>query len=221
MFRTHLHLHRMQLLLAGLLALLLNGCFGGGNQRLEPAVYDLFGSVSGSIGNADPAEPVTGLTLRLAEVQAPAWQNTPAMQYRLTYAEPAQRLVYAESRWAAPPAELLEQLVRRQDVVRRSRYEAGGCQLHLNLDEFIQIFDAPGSSRALIEVQVALLAPGNTRPIARQSFRMAPAAGGEAKSGVAGFVIAARDLGKELNIWLLRVQRETPDVAALCHSEAP
>lgn len=207
---------------AGLAALLLTGCFAGGAQKAEPAAYDLFASASASNNaGAANANAGAGLWLRLAEIQAPAWLNTPAMQYRLAYAEPERRYSFAESRWVAPPAELLEQVLRRQEVVRRSRYEAEGCQLHLALDEFVQTFDAPGSSRALIEIRATLLAPRGVRLVAQRTFSQAPAAGGDAKSGVAGFVVAARGLGAELNGWLNGLQRDTPELMARCRAAAP
>jgi cholesterol transport system auxiliary component len=63
------------------------------------------------------------------------------MHYRLAYAEPLRRQSYRESRWAAPPAELLESVLKRRHAAAEAN--GPGCRLHLVLDEFEQRFDAP------------------------------------------------------------------------------
>ena len=159
--------------------------------------------------------------LRLAEVRAPVWLNTPAMQYRLAYAEPERRQSFADSRWVAPPAELLELALRRSNVVRKSHFETGGCQLYIDLDEFIQTFDTPGNSRALIEVRASLLAPrnaGQPKLLAQRAFRQSPPAGGDARTGVGGFSMATRGLNSDLNDWLGQLQRDIPDLTGRCSS---
>lgn len=203
-----------------LLSMLLAGCFGGVGQRLETAVYDLTG-----VSVADPVpEDTSGgigqssLLLRLAEVQAPVWLGTPAMQYRLAYSEPERRFAFGESRWVAPPAELLVSALRRSQIVTRSRFEADGCQLHVELQEFIQVFDTPASSRALMEARVSLLAPRNARLLAQRSFRQSPSAGADARGGVAGFVVAVRETARDLDEWLSALQREKPELMKQCRA---
>ncbi len=216
---------------AGLLAilalagLLLSACGTGGTLKADRAIYDLFGETgslsvpaSGSSAAVLVNPPLTTLQLRLAEVQTPAWLNTPAMQYRLAYAEPERRQAYAGSRWAAVPAELIEQVVVRQNIAHKGDYEAGGCQLHLGLDEFIQKFETPERSVALLEVRATVRAPGGWQAIARRSFRFAPLAGSDAKSGVAGFMVAARELNQALNDWLIQLAQDRPEAVAACRA---
>jgi cholesterol transport system auxiliary component len=67
--------------------------------------------------------------------------------YRLAYAEPLRRRSYAESRWAAPPAELLQAFLERRFVFPEADASGPGCRLQLVLDEFEQRFDDPQQSR--------------------------------------------------------------------------
>lgn len=203
-----------------LLSMLLAGCFAGAGQRVETASYDLAGVSMADRGPADVQDggAPPSLLLRLAEVQAPAWLGTPAMQYRLAYSEPERRFAFAESRWVAPPAELLDSVLRRGNIVTRSRFEADGCQLHVELQEFIQVFDTPASSRAVMEARVSLLAPRNARLLAQRSFRQSPSAGVDARGGVAGFVVAVRDMGREFDKWLSALQREKPELMTQCRA---
>ena len=68
--------------------------------------------------------------------------NGPAMHYRLAYAEPLRRLTYAESRWAAPPAELLQAFLERRFFAFPDADASGnGCRLELVIDEFEQRFE--------------------------------------------------------------------------------
>jgi cholesterol transport system auxiliary component len=209
---------RMPLALLVAISLLLTGCFGGSEGQIEPAYYDIPGnsvanpSASGSASAAISPAPM----LRLAGVQAPGWLMTPAMQYRLAYADASRRLSYAESRWAAPPAELLELALKRGNIVGDGRVAAGGCQLLVSLDEFIQVFDAPGSSRALLETRVALLAPRDSKLLAQRAFSQAPTAGTDARSGVAAFAVAMHDLNAQLSAWLVQLGRDSPESIERC-----
>lgn len=191
------------------LVLFLGACVGGNVQKGEQAFYDLSGSV---------APTANDNALPLAAIQAPSWLNTPAMQYRLAYAEPERRLSFAESRWVAPPAELIEAVLKRNNIIRKGRFEAQGCQLRLDVDEFIQTFDAPGSSHALVEVRASLLTSRNAAVVAQRSFRLAPVSGADARSGVAAFVVAVRDFSSELDAWLAQTKRGKPDLSEACRS---
>lgn len=210
---------RRMLLLAAALPLILSlaACAGGGVQKGEPALYDLSGTVAPEAAAGAAASGIV-TPLLLESLQSPTWLNTPAMQYRLDYIEPGRRLSFGESRWVASPAELIEAALKRNNIVRKGRYEGQGCQLRLDLDEFIQSFDAPGSSHALVEVRAALVAARNPSVVAQRTFRLAPTAGADARSGVAAFGVAVRDLGSELNAWLAQVKLQKPELEEACRS---
>ena len=85
---------RCRLALAALALGLLTACAGGRGAGPAVAHYDL--------GSPRPVAGA-GFPLRAFEVQAAAWLGTPAMQYRLAYADAGRREAYAQSRWASPP----------------------------------------------------------------------------------------------------------------------
>lgn len=223
MIRDWIFRHGMSGCFYGLIGFSLIGCGVMGAPMQDQAVYDLFASnltrVSRVAVAADSKSRLTDvpLTLRLAELQAPAWLNTTAMQYRLSYVEPHQRHVFAQSRWAAPPAEMLEQVIARQSRVSRGRYESGGCYLHVRLDEFIQTFDAPEQSHAVLEVSAVLLAPRTRQVLDRHDFQFSIPAGSDARSGVSGFVVATGKLTQGLEEWLSGLENTRPEVVKHCN----
>ncbi len=202
------------------IALLLAGCFAGMFEQIEPAYYDIS---DGSVilrPQVVPADVQSVFKLRLTEVQAPSWLNSTAMQYRLLYAEAERRLSFAESRWVAPPADLLGLELTRGRVVNETRFEADGCQLHVDLNEFIQVFDTPDSSHSLIEVRATILAPRNGKLMAQRIFTQAAPAGPDARSGVAGFGVAVRNLTADVRDWLARLARDSHSLVEICRGES-
>ena len=194
----------MKAILPLLVSLLLAACIGGSDAPSKVAHYDL-GAMQPAPNNRIVA------SLRGIDVFPVAWIDTPAMQYRLLYAANQRRQNYAESRWVAPPAELLSHALKKRMLSGES---AGACRLRVDLDEFIQVFDSPKASRALIEVQVQLLAPAGAELLARRSFSLSrPAASADAEGGVAALAGAAEALSNELHDWLGGLDR--PSAAGL------
>ena len=140
------------------------------------------------------------------------------MQYILAYADGARREVYAESRWAAPPARLLEKALARRLLSGTSEIHSAGCHLRVELDEFVQVYDAPGSSLALVELRAMLMAPRANVLLLRRSFRQSPAAGADARSGVLAFATATHDLGAEIERWLKQMTEQMPALVESCRA---
>lgn len=173
--------------------LLLAGCAGNSAHQGNVARFD-FGPVS--------AGKAADMSVAAVEVIAPSWLAGSGMQYRLSYVDPARRLEYVESRWAAPPAELL-----RQALVRRFAGHGGGrCRLHVELDELVQVFDSPTSSGLMLAGRAVLLA--SPEVTARRSFVLAPAAPtADARGGVAAAAAAVSALGDEMAAWIAQTER--------------
>lgn len=182
---------KMTLLLAA--ALLLAGCVTGGKSISSVAHYDL-GMVQAAANNRVVA------SLRSIDVHAVSWLDSTAMQYRLLYAANQRRQNYAESRWVAPPAELVGHALRK----RMLSGEAGGaCRLRVDLDEFAQLFDSASASRVVLEARVQLVAPSGGDILARRSFSLTrPAASADAGGGVAALTTAVEALSAEMHDWL-------------------
>jgi cholesterol transport system auxiliary component len=183
----------MRKLLLPLSLVLLAGCVGGAKSVSNVASYDL-GAVLAAPNNRIVA------SLRSIDVFAVAWLDSSAMQYRLQYAANQRRQSYAESRWVAPPPELVGFGLRK----RMLSGEAGGtCRLRIDLDEFVQVFDSAKDSRAVLEARAQLVAPTGGEVLARHSFSVSrPAASPDAAGGAAAMAGAVEALSTELHDWL-------------------
>lgn len=198
---------RVASILAGVL---LAGC--GGNVRTgEMAQYDL-GILTG-------AWPGSRIPVAAVDVQASSWLAGPAMHFRLAYAEPLRRRSYAESRWAAPPAELLEGFLKRRIIFGQPDFAGNGCRLQLVLDELEQRFDDPQQSHVVLEVR-ALLTPLRGAEILSRRVLLIdkPASAPAAGAGVSAARDAAQTLADDLGRWLDEVGREKPAVVERCRS---
>ena len=198
---------RGAMVLAGLL---LAAC--GGNVRTAEAVqYDL-GNLSGRwAGSRIPIAAV--------EVQASSWLSGPAMHFRLAYAEPLRRQSYAESRWAAPPAELLERFLKRRIVFGQPDFSGTGCRLQLVLDELEQRFDGPQSSQQVLEVRAQLTGSRGGETVSRRALLIQkPALTATAGGGVAATRDAVQALADELGAWLDEAGREKPAIVERCRT---
>jgi cholesterol transport system auxiliary component len=179
-----------QLFLTLLAAALVSGCAGGPRQAAAVR-FDLGTAGAGAAWRVPLAE---------IDVQAASWLATTAMHYRLAYAEPLRRLDYNESRWAAPPAELLAAFLKR----RQASVDTGGpgCRLHLTLDEFEQHFEDSQTSRMVLEARAVLLPARGSDMLARRGFRIQkPTATADARGAAAAAREAAVALADELAAW--------------------
>ncbi len=200
----------MKLFVPILAGLLLTACIGN-VKTAEVAQYDL-GIVSGKETNS--RIPITEV-----DVQAASWLSGQAMYFRLAYADSLRRQSYAESRWAAPPAELLEGLLKRRIVFGQAEFSGAGCRLQLVIDELEQRFDDPQKSHVVLEVR-AQLAPRRTADIlARRALLIRrPAALPAARGGVAAAREAAQALAEDLGAWMNEIARDTPAIAERCRA---
>ena len=189
--------------LSVLFALALGACAGNARQQ-ERAVFDL--------GPAAIVWQTDAMPLQRVEVAAPSWLASSAIHYRLLYAEPERRRAYAESRWAAPPAELVERALNRQPTA-----QAAGCRLRLDIDEWVQAFDGPQRSRVVLELRATLLPARGDGVLARKAFaaaRTAPSP--DARGGVQAGAEALREAAGGIGRWLALTARETPELAQRC-----
>lgn len=168
-----------------LLAVALAGC-GGSAAVPAPRTFDL--------GLAAPAMKFPAL--RGVSVRAVAPFDGVEMQYRLAWRHASELADYANSRWAAPPGEML-----RRQLLRAAGEGAGKCALEIELHEFTQVFASKEASEARIELRAALT---NTaaRVAARGIAVTEPGAGPDAASGAAAMARAAERAVKELAGWV-------------------
>jgi cholesterol transport system auxiliary component len=185
----------MKFLFIFVVALVLAGCAGSGGRPVQTAYYD-FGLALRSDGKQT-------LMLGGIEVQSPSWLGTTAMQYRLSYLNGTRRESYADARWTASPAELLEVSLRRRLASTDVERPSAGCRLRIDLDDFVQVFTSPQLSYSMLEARVLLMRPHADRVLARRSLSIRiDSATPDAKGGVAAFATLANGAGNELANWL-------------------
>lgn len=198
----------MKLLISILAGALLAAC-GGSVATVEPVRYDL-GDTAGNW-------PGSRIPIAVVDVQAASWLSGPAMHFRLAYAEPLRRQTYVESRWAAPPAELLETYLKRRIVFGPPDVSGTGCRLQLVVDEFEQRFDDPQKSTAVLEARAVLTPLHGGEMLSKKVFLIRkPAPTVDARGGVTAVRDAVQALADDLGTWLGEVARDKPAVIDRC-----
>lgn len=182
------------------------------------AVYDLGpGQVQEQPSNRMAPLPA----LALSDVLAPSALDTLPVVYRLGYSDSQQLRPYAHARWSMPPAQLLRQRVRETLGQRRAVLNpADGLllprdtlTLRLELEEFSQIFDAPGSSAGVLRLRATLTHPqhGTDALLAQRSFVLRePAASADAAGGVRALTAAVDSAVQQIDQWLQQAQASLP-----------
>jgi len=176
-----------------------SACGNLGAPAPRAALFDL-----GLVEPLDPPAPAVPASL---EVRAPSWLSYTAMQYRLEYHQPARRDAFLESRWVSPPAEMLRQALDRALVA--NVVPTNECRLHVDLDEFVQVFDSARSSHAEIAARAALLPARSDGVLVRQTFVVRqPTPTADAPGGVIAHRRAVQDLAQQLAAWLDGLDRD-------------
>ena len=191
----------------------------GGCASLQPqpkaTVYD-FGPGAVSAVAANRMAPLPALVL--ADVEASAALDSTAVLYRLAYSDAQQLRPYAQTRWSMSPAQLLRQRLREQLGLRRPVLNAAqgvvagkpAMNLHLDLDEFSQLFETADRSSGLLRLRATLGQGGEgaERLLAQRSFVVQrPASSADAAGGVRALTQATDALIAEIDQWLQQVEQ--------------
>lgn len=208
-----------------LVATLLTACSIGPRPAPPITTYD-FGLVR---DDAERTERFNAdASIALPEIIAPDWLDTPALHYRLAYLNPNARRTYADSRWAASPADLLTQRLRQRlaaaGAMPMTNQDSSNADftLRVQLEEFAQIFDSANSSRALVRLQATLVKRGERGEIAQRTFVIDKPAKTQDAEGAALALTAASDAAiAQLLDWMVPrlSERETPLVGSLSEPE--
>lgn len=167
---------------------LLGGCGILPTPPPLPALHDFGPAATTPAMDGAPVE---------ATVSAPSWLDGTAIYYRLLYSGPTRLREYADHRWLAPPAELLQTHLQAAFAGGR----AGAYRLRVTLLDFEQEFagaqSAQVSARAVAELQN--LASGAT--VARHLFTVSVSASPDVQGAVQGASRAADELLAQLVQW--------------------
>ena len=185
------------------LAMIVGGC-SLGPAKESPATYDLV---------AQPASVAGALRIRQSVlvhgVAAPSWLESSAIVYRLNYQDAARQLIYANSRWAAPPAALLTQRLRAQlaaasdgGIVSIADSARADYALRVELEDFSHVFDTTDASRAVIVARASLVNLARRTMQAQKTFTVEkPASSANAEGGVRALTAASTELIDAVVAW--------------------
>lgn len=171
-------------------AAVLGGCISRPNDMSAPAVHDF--------GAPPPVAAPAPVALRRLDIEAAPWLRTPAMQYRRSAPVDTRRLTYADNRWAAPPAQLVQMRLERLLPPEGQT----GCKLAVRLDEFVQVFDGADRSQVVVMAQLTLLNARSERALARRPVDIAIPAESHAAGGAKAFAAAVDTLAAQGRSWL-------------------
>lgn len=183
----------------------------------RPLVYDFGPGTVASVA-ANRMAPLPPLAL--AEVETTAALESTSVLYRLTYSDSQQLRPYAQARWSMPPAQLLRQRLREQLGQRRAVLSPTQgvatpppvMTLHVELEEFSQLFDTADQSSGLLRLRATLgqtgaRAASGEELVAQRSFVVQrPATGADAAGGVRALTAAADAAIQEIDLWVEQTQ---------------
>lgn len=182
--------------IAMLVCLGLVSCYGTGKHGGDAAlaVYDF--------GQPVRESSLSGWRGKLAvEVRAPLWIDSPSIGYRLAYAEPKRLREYTQSRWAGPPAQLVQQRLIRQLGLIPAGQAGTRCVLRIDIDEFSQVFETPVGSHGVIQARVQLLDRSRISLAVQEINIEKPAPSADARGGVAALTVAVDQLVSDILVW--------------------
>ena len=189
------------------LGLAFAGCSFAPAPMPAPVNYDFGPAPAGRPKGARQA-------LLVHDVSAPAWLDSPLIHYRLAYQDAARPQSYADSRWVMSPVALLTQRLRGQlaasgsgGIVLPGDSARAHHALRVELDEFAQVFDSPGKSRAVVRLRVSMV--GNRVLLAQRNFQVErPASTPDAEGGVRALIGASDEAIDQLIGWAVGYLKE-------------
>ncbi|AOJ12056.1 ABC-type transport auxiliary lipoprotein family protein [Burkholderia mayonis] len=175
----------------------LNGC-AGTPAALSNIRYDL--------GPAQPAASAgVGPALKVLDVSAPDALNSDRFVYRLAYTDAQRIAVYRDSKWTAPPSQLLTQRLRgalsQRGAVLEGEDSVRAPVLKVELSEFEQVFDGRSESHAAVTARATLTQDGKV--LGQRTFvSRAPSSTPDAAGGAQALATASDELVSQLVAWL-------------------
>lgn len=185
-----------------LLALAAGACSLPKNEAILPTIHDLGPARAYAVSN-----PAIAATIALPQVTAPAWLDDSVIVYRLAYEDASRQHAYNTSRWAAAPAELLtERLRSRFGAVAKGAVSPldsarSDYTLRVELRDFSQAFDAPGSSQVTVRARASLIATAERALVTQREFEVRRPAAPNADGAVKALTEATESFLEELVKW--------------------
>ncbi len=183
--------------LAALTLVLAAGC-AGSSAALSNFRYDLGPAASVATAGTGPALKVLG-------VGAPDALDSDKFVYRLAYADAQRTAIYRDSRWSAPPAQLLTQRLRgalsSRGAVLEGTDGVRAPTLKVELDEFEQVFDGEAESHGAVTARATLMQDGKV--LGQRTFiARAPSSTPDAAGGARALAMASDALIAQIAAWV-------------------
>src|SRR5450830_162116 len=183
-----------------------------GNTALQRQQYDfgLSGLSDVQSNPPDKKSPAQRVQIILADIQVVPPLDSNAMWYRLQYENVQQLKTYAQARWSMPPAQLFAQRLKIKSLsggvrlISSNDSISGIPVLHLEIDEFSQIFTSISDNHAQINVR-ATLSKGNMIISQRRFATAIPGKTADAAGGAYAMKEASDLLINDLEQWLFQL----------------
>jgi cholesterol transport system auxiliary component len=186
---------------AALAALLLAGCAAPHTETAGLYDFGLLPAASTPV----VIRPLPALSI--ADPTVPTWLDRHTMTYRLAYANDLQPHAYASSRWSSTPLQLFAQRLKARIgqtgsmVVPASDGAVNILTLHIEADDFSQVFSSPTESFANISLRAAVLRERVL--VAQKTFSArTPAPTPDAQGGVRALSQASDAVIDDMTRWL-------------------
>jgi cholesterol transport system auxiliary component len=160
--------------------------------------------------------PIPG-SLLIPAVRAPEWLDGTPIVYRLLYEDSARPRAYSLSRWAAEPASLVTDRVRSRFATVSGAVVAPGFgvrsdyTLRVELEDFVQSFDAPAASRATLRARATLSDTAGRKLLGQRIFTIDQPAAPNAAGGVKALTQAIDAFIDELVAWTVQTVKTPSD----------
>lgn len=173
------------------------GC-AGNSAALSNVRYDL--GPAATVGSTG-----TGSALKVLDIAAPDALDSDKFVYRLAYADAQRTAVYRDSRWTAPPAQLLTQRLRAALSTRGAVLEGSdgvrAPTLKVDLTEFEQVFDGQSQSHGAVTARATLMQDGKV--LGQHTFvSRAPSSTPDAAGGASALAAASDELVAQIAAWV-------------------
>lgn len=178
------------------------GC-AGNSAVLSNVRYDLGPATPGAAPSVVTAGP--GPALKVLDVAAPDALDSDKFSYRLAYVDAQHVAVYRDSRWTAPPAQLLTQQLRGALSSRGTVLEGSdgvrAPTLKVDLNEFEQVFDGQSQSHGAVTARATLTLDGKV--LGQRTFvARAPSSTPDAVGGARALATASNELVSQIAAWV-------------------
>jgi cholesterol transport system auxiliary component len=192
-------------------ASILAACSALPDKPVRSTLYD-FGPAPDAVASRDALPPIV-----LADIEASGALDGSSILYRLGYADDHQLRPYSQSRWSAPPPQLIRQRLRLQLGRDRPVLDFGDSAalarnagqtphvLRIDLEEFSQLFESASQSVGHLRLRATLMdnTAGGERLIAQRSFTVRqPAPTADASGGARALAAATDSAAGQIAQWL-------------------